>query len=244
MSTALAVQMVNFLGNEHIVIQQHGLQYTPVKPICDALGIDWEGQRQRIERDDVLSTCACMIQVQLPHDMQRRSHVCLPLDFLNGWLFGVDTSRVAEGNRESLLRYKLECYRVLRDAFQGTAQPVAVGATTDDYAALLDKLDDMTGELVEMKRILRTRVKGRKRHERPALLSPRTTAMIAREQRILDVIAAHGGEAPFMVIGRELYEEMGGAEKATLHRDLARLRNDGKIVQHSVGATYIVASEV
>ncbi len=42
---------------------------------------------------------------------------CLPLDYLNGWLFGVNANRVKEGIRDNLVRYQRECYRVLADAF-------------------------------------------------------------------------------------------------------------------------------
>lgn len=41
----------------------------------------------------------------------------LPLDYLNGWLFGVNANRVKEGIRDNLIRYQRECYRVLADAF-------------------------------------------------------------------------------------------------------------------------------
>jgi hypothetical protein len=46
---------------------------------------------------------------------------CLPLDYLNGWLFGVNANRVKPEVRERVIRYQKECYRVLADAFQGTA---------------------------------------------------------------------------------------------------------------------------
>ena len=46
--------------------------------------------------------------------------LCLPLDYLNGWLFGINASRVKDDIRERLLRYQRECYRVLADAFLGT----------------------------------------------------------------------------------------------------------------------------
>ena len=33
-----------------------------IRPICEALGVDPEGQRQRIERDEILGPTACMIK--------------------------------------------------------------------------------------------------------------------------------------------------------------------------------------
>ena len=32
----------------------------PLKPLCEAIGVDFEGQRQRVERDEILSSVAFM----------------------------------------------------------------------------------------------------------------------------------------------------------------------------------------
>lgn len=37
-------------------------QFVAIRPICEALGVDPEGQRQRIERDEILGPTACMIK--------------------------------------------------------------------------------------------------------------------------------------------------------------------------------------
>ncbi len=46
--------------------------------------------------------------------------VCLPLDLVPGFLFGVDASRVAEAVRPKVLDYQRECFRVLADACLGS----------------------------------------------------------------------------------------------------------------------------
>ncbi len=46
-----------------------------------------------------------------------QSMLCLPLDMLNGWLFGINADCVKPEIRETVLRYQRECYRVLADAF-------------------------------------------------------------------------------------------------------------------------------
>lgn len=96
----------------------------PIRPLCDLLGIDWSSQRQRINRDPVLSQeftpCVVITTTQGQPD-QRREMLCLPLDFLNGWLFGVNANRVKDEVRERLIRYQRDCYRILAAAFQQTA---------------------------------------------------------------------------------------------------------------------------
>ncbi|NUO03566.1 MAG: ORF6C domain-containing protein [Saprospiraceae bacterium] len=108
-----------------VLVKQDDKQqiYVPVKPICESLGIDWDAQRQRIRRDPVLSKVvkgAVIITAPSvkglgggPQEM-----LCLPLEFLNGWLFGINASRVKPELQEPVLRYQLECYKVLAEAFQ------------------------------------------------------------------------------------------------------------------------------
>lgn len=116
----LAQRSVSFYSDDLLVIRQDGVDFTPVKPVCDILGIDWNGQYQRIMRDEVLSEGMCVIHMPSARGVQQM--VCLPLDFLNGWLFGVSADRIKPENRENLIRYKRECYRVLSQAFTGQVQ--------------------------------------------------------------------------------------------------------------------------
>lgn len=93
--------------------------YVPVRPLCDYLGLNWDGQRRRILRDPVLSAEAASVEIETPGGPQEMT--CIPLDFLNGWLFGISASRVKEEIRERLITYQRECYRVLAEAFQRPA---------------------------------------------------------------------------------------------------------------------------
>lgn len=93
--------------------------FVPLRQLCDYLGVSYTGQRERIERDPVLSTKLQPVQLTTsggPQEMQ-----CLPLDYLNGWLFGINANRVKAEIRDRVIRYQEECYMVLRDAFQGPA---------------------------------------------------------------------------------------------------------------------------
>ena len=65
---------------------------------------------------------------------------CLPLDYISGFLFGINAERVRDDLRERVIRYQRECYRVLAEAFtEGRL-------TTDDD--LFDLLDNETSEAV------------------------------------------------------------------------------------------------
>lgn len=97
--------------------------YVPLRPICEAMGLNWSAQSRRIGRDPVLSEAGIYVAV-MATDIDpdsRRPHtstmLCLPLDYLNGWLFGVNADRVKPEIRERVIRYQRECYRVLAQAF-------------------------------------------------------------------------------------------------------------------------------
>lgn len=114
--------------------------YVPIRPLCNYLGIAWTAQRQRILRDPVLSEELRPVIVTITGTGQEVESLCLPLDFLNGWLFGINASRVKEEVRERLIRYQRECYRVLSEAF-GTREhwrePDALGQVEEFARALL-----------------------------------------------------------------------------------------------------------
>lgn len=91
-------------------------QLVPIRPICEALGIDANGQKQRIERNEILSSVACMIHAT-GKDGKTYEMYAIPYMYIFGWLFSIDTSKVNENARESVLRYQTECYKVLFEHF-------------------------------------------------------------------------------------------------------------------------------
>jgi hypothetical protein len=132
---------IDFYGDTVIaVLVEDGTVYVPLRPICDYLGIAWNAQYERIKRDRVLSEVMMSVRVtridiettsKQPHTSQ---FAALPLDLINGFLFGINASRVKDEVRENLIRYQRECYRVLADAFLGSATVRPVD--TDDQALL------------------------------------------------------------------------------------------------------------
>jgi len=115
----LTAVLVNIEGESEI--------YVPVKPISDALGLDWSAQYRRIQRDEVLAEAAHLIAITaIKPERGRPDSLCLPLKFIPGWLFGIQASRVKEELRDKVLRYQRESYDVLAEAFlEGrlTAEP-------------------------------------------------------------------------------------------------------------------------
>lgn len=96
---------------------QDGRVFVPVRPLCDRLGVAWSPQRRRINRDAVLSDEVQGVTVTVTPGGQQEM-ICLPLDYISGWLFGINADRVNPEVRDRLIRYQRECYKVLAEAFQ------------------------------------------------------------------------------------------------------------------------------
>jgi hypothetical protein len=116
---------VEFYGDYLVAVRtEDGNVYVPVRPICDLLGVNFDGQRRRINRDPVLADEIMSVVVTTTDidPASRRPHtsemLALPLDYLSGFLFGINASRVKDEIRDRLIRYQRECYKVLDEAFK------------------------------------------------------------------------------------------------------------------------------
>ncbi|SFG08763.1 P22_AR N-terminal domain-containing protein [Novosphingobium sp. CF614] len=107
--------MIPFHGTDLTAVEINGELHVALKPVCEAIGIDWSSQRKRIMRDAILSTCVVITTMQVPGEIQNREVMTLPISHLNGFLFGITASRTKPEVMESLIVYQRECYRVLHD---------------------------------------------------------------------------------------------------------------------------------
>lgn len=155
-------QTVDFYGDEIttaiVDIDGNTTMYIPLRPICDYLGLSWSGQRERTMRDLVLSKQVRFVRVTRTNLGGNPEILCLPVDFLNGWLFGINASRVKPEHQEKVIRYQSECYRVLRDAFNpqaltgalaGTSALEQIRATALAVAQLAEQQMEMEGRLTK-----------------------------------------------------------------------------------------------
>jgi len=120
------VQNISFHGQTVAVFSQNNQHYVAMKPICENIGLQWEAQLKRIQRNAILNTAMSMMDT--PSNGGKQKTACLPLDYLNGWLFGVDAKRVKPEIRERLLTYQRECFRVLNNHFNQPKQTIKLPA--------------------------------------------------------------------------------------------------------------------
>ena len=133
MSNQISTQTVSFNNQSLITVEQNGNHYVAMKPICENIGLAWEPQVLRIKRDEVLSQ-GMIVMIMVAEDGKKREMICLPIEYLNGWLFGIDINRCKPEIRDTLIKYKKECYQALHDYwFNGKAERKT---TVDDRTGL------------------------------------------------------------------------------------------------------------
>jgi hypothetical protein len=163
----LAEKQVEFYGDDLtavlVNINNRSEIFVPVKPISDALGLDWSAQYRRIQRDQVMAEAAHLIAVTaIKPERGRPDALCLPLKFIPGWLFGIQAGRVKEELRDKVIHYQRECHDVLWEAFQEgrlTADPTfAELLESDSPAAQAYKMARAMMELARNQLLLEARI--------------------------------------------------------------------------------------
>ena len=122
--TVIEQKEVHFRGDEvtAVLADVNGQEQilVPIRPLCDFMGVSWSPQLRRINRDPVLSEVMERVTVTVTDSYRTigREMVCLPIEYLNGWLFGINAERVKAEVRDKVIAYQKDCYLVLYNAFK------------------------------------------------------------------------------------------------------------------------------
>ncbi|WP_296988168.1 phage antirepressor N-terminal domain-containing protein [Thalassospira sp. UBA1131] len=137
---------LDFHGSQIATFEVDGTPYVALRSVCEAIGIAWNGQFEKVKRDPVLSSTVRVTRT-VAEDGRLREMSALPLDMLQGWLFKIDASRVRSSLRTRVIMFQRECYRALSAYWSHgvAAQP----------AILRDDLDGLvTGLSPDVERVI------------------------------------------------------------------------------------------
>jgi len=104
-----------------ILVIENGEKRVAIKPICQALGIDEEPQRKKLNSDPILSSVTSTREAT-GADGKTYEMVTIPFRYIFGWLFRIDSRNVKEEARETVLKYQVECYNALYNHFTSYAE--------------------------------------------------------------------------------------------------------------------------
>jgi hypothetical protein len=104
-----------FQGDDLEVITSDGAVHVGVRAVCEALGVSYQGQIEKLKSDPAVG----LKMILIPSRGGQQDTACIPLRALPLWLATIHPSKVKPAVREKLTRYKREAAEVLADHFLG-----------------------------------------------------------------------------------------------------------------------------
>ncbi|MEE3046657.1 MAG: phage antirepressor N-terminal domain-containing protein [Pseudomonadota bacterium] len=104
--------VLDFHGSKITTFEVDGKPYVAMRSVCEAIGIAWNGQFEKVKRDPVLSS---VVRVTRTTGADGKSYEmsALPLEMMQGWLFKIDAARVRKSLRSRVIMFQRECYPAL-----------------------------------------------------------------------------------------------------------------------------------
>ena len=104
-------------GDEVLAVRaEDGSIYLPLRPICVSLGLSYQPQRRRIQRDLALEEG--MREIRLQTGGGRQATACMALNLVPYWLSTVEVSRVRPELQDRLTAYRRWVIERVFEAFQ------------------------------------------------------------------------------------------------------------------------------
>ncbi len=134
-------------GYQIVVMNADQERLIPIKPICEALGIDAKTQRNKIQEDDILHSVG-VLETSTGADGKQYEMFCLPLQYIFGWLFTINPKNVNESSRGAVIKYRRECYDILYKHFFGNLRR-QIEINTQEISLLeeINQLNEQKNEL-------------------------------------------------------------------------------------------------
>ena len=132
----------------YAINDENGQTLVPIRPICEAIGVSLQGQSEKIYDDEILSSVVKQ-NLTTGADGKQYEMLCLPLEYVYGWIFTINPKKVNAQAKDSVVRYKRECYDVLYRHFFNRAQRQAESNQAE--AAELERLRQLIGQEKEVK---------------------------------------------------------------------------------------------
>ena len=120
-----------------MAIEHNGKPFVPLRPMCEAIGVDVDGQRRKLDQAGWARTE--LISVRDSAGRMQKA-VALDADHVPMWLATIQVSRVAEAARPVLIAYQREAATALRDYFY---RGVAVQSPTSQFDMLRSMVDHL-----------------------------------------------------------------------------------------------------
>jgi len=144
-----------------------GELYVPLKDLCAPLGIDYNGQKQRVSRDHAINDQLVNLKLETPYrDTTRvRDVACLNIKALPYWLGSIDANRIKEEHRNTVILYKREFAYQAWEHFKSDILPEDVLAEMISYKSEAEQLYSQAQDNLRQQRKELDLLTGRLDHE-------------------------------------------------------------------------------
>jgi hypothetical protein len=105
-------KFLEFNGKTIFFVAADGQYWIALKPICEALNVNWNRQFQNLKSNKILGELFAEQQM-VAADGKLRKMISLPEFYVYGWLMQI------QSDSEELQAYQWECYSVLYTYFHG-----------------------------------------------------------------------------------------------------------------------------
>lgn len=112
----METRLIARVNNVDIISTGDEQKLVPIKPICEALGIDRKRQQDKIKEHPILSSVGGLKPLT-GADGKEYEMLCIPFEYVFGWLFTINPANVSDDSREALIKYQQECYHALYEHF-------------------------------------------------------------------------------------------------------------------------------
>lgn len=139
---------LEFNGKRLAVLSKDGQWWIAIKPICDALGIEYTRVFKNLKEDDFF---AGALAKQPMHDASKRVQemACINEKYVYGWLCSL------RSESPGLKEYKRKCYDILYNHFHGAlTDRITVLSERDSIDLRILELEEKLQETDEYKEIL------------------------------------------------------------------------------------------
>lgn len=105
------MNLITTINNQGIfsVIDENGIEYLPIKPICTALGVGYKSQFDKIKEDPIFSKYNKLLKATSADNKKYKMN-CLPIKYVLGWIFTICEKNIKKEARDELIKYKNLCY--------------------------------------------------------------------------------------------------------------------------------------
>lgn len=109
-------QIIRVNDKEIIIATFSNKKYVAIKPICNAIGVDFQTQLIKIKEDEILNQLYRLRPIT-GLDEKVYQMGTIPLKYVFGWLFTINPNKVKPEIKQDVINYKKECYEALFDTF-------------------------------------------------------------------------------------------------------------------------------